>query len=161
MDTSQLRRWEIAGLVASLVLIGSLFLEWFSLDIAPDVQRDEPDDWVCGVGEDSCTAWETFPVLRWLLLAAATAPFVLTYLVARGHRTSWPMGEMTAVVGLTALVLIAYNGLIDKPSPNDLGVNLSYGYWIGLLAALVIHVTGGFRAVESGSAGRRKPPGEI
>jgi hypothetical protein len=78
--------------------------------------------------------------------------------VLRGHALSWPRGELTAIVGLTAFVLIAYNGLIDKPSANDIGVSLSFGYWIAILASIGIFLAGGFRAVESGGGARRKPP---
>ena len=159
MDTSELRRSEVVGLVAALILIGSIFLEWFSLSTDPSVvQRgDDPNDWVCGVGNDSCSAFDTFPILRWLLLAAASAPIILTYLVMRGTRLSWPRGEVTAIVGLTAFVLIAYNGVIDRPNAG-LEVSLSFGYWIALLASLGIFVAGGFRAVESGGGAQRKPP---
>lgn len=157
MGTEKLSRSEMLGMVAALILVGSLFLEWFSLD-TEGVSRDEPDDWVCGTGDNACTGFDTFPILRWLLIAAAAAPFILAWIVIRGHALSWPRGELTAVVGLTAFVLIAYNGLIDKPSANDIGVNLSFGYWIGILASLGIFLAGGFRAVESGGGAQRKPP---
>jgi hypothetical protein len=157
MDTSELRRSELVGLIASLILIVSLFLEWFSLSTS-GVTRDEPGDWVCGVGNNSCSAFDTFPILRWLLIAAALAPIILTFLVVRGTQLSWPRGEVTAIVGLTAFVLIAYNGLVDKPSANDIGVSLSYGYVIALLASVGIFVAGGFRSVESGGGAPRKPP---
>jgi hypothetical protein len=156
MDTSEVRRWEIVGLVAALILIISLFLEWFSL--GEGAVRDEADDWVCGEGNESCSGFSTFPIMRWLLLAAALAPIILTYIVVRGHELTWPRGELTAIVGLTAFVLIAYNGIVDKPSPNDIQVSLSYGYWIALLAAVGIFLGGGFRAVESGGGAQRKPP---
>jgi hypothetical protein len=156
MDTSEVRRWEIVGLVAALILIISLFLEWFSL--GEGAVRDESDDWVCGEGNESCSGFSTFPIMRWLLLAAALAPIILTYIVVRGHELTWPRGELTAIVGLTAFVLIAYNGIVDKPSPNDIQVSLSYGYWIALLAAVGIFLGGGFRAVESGGGAQRKPP---
>jgi hypothetical protein len=157
MDTTKLSRAEIFGIVAGLILIGSLFLEWFSLD-SEGVERDEGEDWVCGEGEESCTGFETFPILRWLLIAAAAAPMILSWILIRGHQLTWPRGELTAIVGITAFVLIAYNGIVDKPSPNDLGVSLSYGYFLALLAALGIFLAGGFRAVESGGGARRKPP---
>jgi hypothetical protein len=157
MDFSKLERSEIVGIVAGLILVLSLFLQWFTLDTGSDILRDEPEDWVCGEGQTSCTGFETFPVLRWLLIAAAAAPLILSYIVIRGNKLSWPRGELTAIVGLTALVLIAFNGFIDRPSPNDIGVNLSYGYFIALLAAGGIFISGGFRAVES-SGGPRKPP---
>jgi hypothetical protein len=157
MGTEKLSRSEILGMIAALALVASLFFEWFSLE-TENVARDEPDDWVCGVGDNSCTGFDTFPILRWLLLAAASAPFILAWIVLRGHALSWPRGEVTAIVGLTAFVLIAFNGLVDKPSANDIGINLSYGYWIALLASLGIFLAGGFRAVESGGGGQRKPP---
>lgn len=157
MDTSKLSRSELVGVIAGLVLVGSLFLEWYSLETG-GVERDEPDDWVCGVGDNSCTGFETFPILRWLLIAAAFAPLILSYIVVRGHKLSWPRGELTAIVGLTAFVLIAYNGFVDKPSPNDIGVNLSYGYFLAILASFGIFLSGGLRAVDSGGGARRKPP---
>jgi hypothetical protein len=157
MGTEKLSRSEILGMVAALILVGSLFLQWFSLE-TENVARDEADDWVCGEGENSCSGFDTFPILRWLLIAAASAPFILSWIVLRGHALSWPRGELTAIVGLTAFVLIAYNGLIDKPSANDIGVSLSFGYWIAILASLGIFLTGGLRAVESGGGAQRKPP---
>ena len=158
MDFSKLSRSELVGVVAGLILIGSLFLEWFSLETGDAVQRDESDDWVCGVGDNSCTGFDTFPILRWLLIAAAAAPLILTYIVARGHDLTWPRGEMTAIVGLIAFTLIGYNGFVDKPSVNDIGISLSYGYFVAILASLGIFLAGGFRAVESGGGAPRKPP---
>jgi hypothetical protein len=159
VDTSKLDRSEIIGMVAAAVLVLSLFFVWFSLSTDPDVvQRgNEPANWACGVGDSSCTGWETFPILRWLLIAAAAAPFILAWIVIRGHALSWPRGELTAVVGATAFVLIAYNGLVSKPE-NGLEMSLGIGYWLALLASIGIFISGGFRAVESGGGGRRKPP---
>jgi hypothetical protein len=159
MDTSKLGRSEIIGMVAAAVLVLSLFLEWYSLSTDPSVvQRGgDPDNWACGVGDSSCSGWETFPILRWLLLAAAAAPFILSWIVIRGHALSWPRGELTAIVGVTAFVLIAYNGIVDKPQ-DGLEIDLAFGYWLALLASIGIFVSGGFRAVESGGGARRKPP---
>jgi hypothetical protein len=146
-------------MVAAAVLVLSLFLEWYSLSTDPSVvQRGgDPDNWACGVGDSSCSGWETFPILRWLLLAAAAAPFILSWIVIRGHALSWPRGELTAIVGVTAFVLIAYNGIVDKPQ-DGLEIDLAFGYWLALLASIGIFVSGGFRAVESGGGARRKPP---
>ena len=112
MDTSKLDRSEIIGMVAATLLVISLFLEWFSLSTDPSVvQRGtDPGNWACGVGNSSCSAWDTYPIERWLLLAAAAAPFILAWIVIRGHALSWPRGEVTAIVGLTAFVLIIVNG---------------------------------------------------
>jgi hypothetical protein len=159
MDTSKLDRSEIVGMVAAVVLVIALFLEWFSLSTDPSlVQRGgDPANWACGVGNSSCSGWDTFPIVRWLLLAAAAAPFILAWIVIRGHALSWPRGELTAIVGASAFVLIAYNGLVAKPQ-DGLEISLSIGYWLALLATIGIFISGGFRAVESGGGGRRKPP---
>ena len=159
MDMSRLERSEIIGMIAAALLVVSLFLEWFSLSTDPSVvQRgNDPGNWACGVGNSSCSAWDTFPILRWLLLAAAAAPFILAWIVARGHALSWPRGELTAIVGLTAFVLIAFNGIIARPQ-DGLEIGLSFGYWLALLASIGIFLSGGFRAVESGGGARRKPP---
>jgi hypothetical protein len=159
LDASKLDRTEIIGMVAAAVLVLSLFLQWYSLSTDPNVvQRgSDPANWACGVGDSSCSGWETFPILRWLLLAAAAAPFILSWIVIRGHALSWPRGELTAVVGATAFVLIAYNGIVAKPQ-NGLEISLGIGYWLALLACVGIFISGGFRAVESGGGGQRKPP---
>ena len=159
VDTRRLDRSELLGMGAAVLLVISLFIEWYSLSTDPSVvQRGtDPGNWACGVGNSSCSAWDTFPIIRWLLLAAAAAPFILAWIVIRGHALSWPRGEVTAIVGLAAFVLIAYNGLIDKPQ-DGLEISLSFGYWLALLASLGIFISGGFRAVESGGGARRKPP---
>jgi hypothetical protein len=158
-DPERLDRSEIIGMVAAVVLVISLFLEWFSLSTDPSVvQRGtDPNNWACGVGNSSCSGWDTFPIARWLLLAAAAAPFILAWIVLRGHALSWPRGEVTAIVGLAAFVLIAFNGIISKPQ-DGLEIGLSFGYWLALLSSLVIFISGGLRAVESGGGARRKPP---
>jgi hypothetical protein len=159
VDTSKLSRSEIVGMVAAAVLVLSVFLEWYSLSTDPGVvQRgNDASNWACGVGNSSCSGWDTFPIVSVLLLAAAAAPFILAWIVIRGHALSWPRGEVTAIVGLTAFVLIAYNGLVDKPN-EGLETSLSYGYWLAMLASLGIFLSGGFRAVESGGGAQRKPP---
>jgi hypothetical protein len=159
LDASKLDRSEIIGMVAAAVLVLSLFLQWYSLSTDPNVvQRgSDPANWACGVGDSSCSAWETFPILRWLLIAAAAAPFILAWIVIRSHALSWPRGELTAIVGATAFVLIAYNGIVAKPQ-NGLEISLGIGYWLALLASVGIFISGGFRAVESGGGARRKPP---
>jgi hypothetical protein len=159
MDASKLDRSEIIGMAAAALLVISLFLEWYSLSTDPSVVQRGTDEanWACGVDNSSCNAWDTFPVLSVLLLFAAAAPFILSWIVMRGHALSWPRGELTAIVGLTAFVLIAYNGLVDKPQ-EGLEISLSFGYWLALLASIGIFLSGGSRAVESGGGARRKPP---
>ena len=164
MDFSNLDRNRvlIGGVAAILLIISVLFLPWYSL--TDDPQRVEQNAWICGEGETSCTGWETFPILGPLLLAASIAPLILAYIIVRGHKLSWAPGELTMVVGFTAMVLIGYNGIIDKPAPDDgieFGTSLEIGYWIALLAATTIAIVGFLRSLESGGRQKRKAPGTV
>ncbi len=169
MDLSRLNtRRAIIGATAAVALAASLlFLPWFSL--AHTVSRTQgnpsysPDSWVCGVNDYSCTGFETFSILRWLLLLGCTAPIVLAWIIVRGHKLSWPPGEVTMVVGFTQTVLIGFNGLIAKPGSGiqEIGESLDYGYWIALVAAITIAMVGFMRSMESGGRQARKAPGTV
>jgi len=170
MDFSRLNPARVlVGGAASLLLICSLlFLPWYSLDENPQrvpVNGPDynPDAFICGSNEFECTGFETFPILRWLLILAALAPLILAWILVRGHRLSWTPGEMTMIAGFAAAVLIAYNGIIDKPGtgPAEIGVGLDIGYWVALLAAIVIAGTGFTRSVESAPQRTRKAPGTV
>ena len=170
MDFSRLNRERVlVGGIASIFLILSLlFLPWYSLDdVTPARIEGDPsyttDAFICGAGEFDCTGFETFPILRWLLLLAALAPAILAWILIRGHKLSWAPGELTMVAGFAAFVLIAYNGIIDKPGTGtaEIGIGLSIGYWVALLAAVAIAVTGFMRSLESGGRQQRKAPGTV
>jgi hypothetical protein len=164
MDFSRLdRNRTLLGAAASILLIASLlFFPWFTLDHS--AQRVEQGAWLCGTEDYSCTGFETFPVLRWLLILAALAPAILGYILARGHALSYPPGEMTMIAGAAAFVLIAYNGILDRPAPDDgleFGIGLGWGYWLALFCALGIGVVGFQRSQESGGKRQRKAPGTV
>ena len=164
MDFSRLNRTRvvIGGAASILLVISILVLPWYSLTDTPE--RVDQGAWLCGKDEFSCTGFETFPILRWLLLAEALAPLILGYILVRGHRLSWAPGEMTMVVGFAASVLIFYNGIIDRPAPDqgqEFGTGLEYGYWLALLAAITIAATGYTRSVESAPRKTRKAPGTV
>jgi hypothetical protein len=165
MDFSRLNQGRvIAGAVASaLLIIAVLFLPWYSYDLAGVHKAQSSDAWICGTGETSCTGFETFPILRWLLLLAALAPAILAYILIRGHKLSYPPGEMTMVAGFAAFVLIAYNGIIDKPGTGEaeIGLGLDYGYWVALVASVGIAAVGWMRSLESGGRKARKAPGTV
>jgi hypothetical protein len=151
---------EPVGMLAALALAGSLFLPWFS------TSADNPNSRIVsaaiGPGE-TATAWETFPILKWALLAACTAPFILAWIVARGHKLGWKPGEVTMLAGMTAFVLILCNGIIlGKPKSNEtaaIEVSLQIGYLVGLLAAAGVLAAGFLR--QSLADQSRKPPGEL
>ncbi len=171
MDFSRLNRGRtLMGAVSSvLLLVSLLFLPWYSLsDGTSNVARDvhspsfQPDTFICGRGDFHCTGFETFPILRWLLILAAIAPLILGWIVIRSNRLSYPPGEMTMTAGLAAIVLILYNGVVDKPGTGiaEVGISLSYGYFIALIGAIGIALTGFFRS-QADQRKTRKAPGTV
>ena len=162
MDFSRLdRNRTILGAVGGGVLLLSLlFLPWYSLSHTST--RSDQAAWICGANDYHCTGFETFPILRWLLILGAISPLILAWILVRGHRLSWAPGELTMVAGFAAAVLILYNGIIDKPGKGveEIGVSLSIGYFLALLAALAIAATGFLRS-QAGQRRERKAPGTV
>jgi hypothetical protein len=149
---------ELVGLGAAALLILALFLPWFTLSHEP-VLRQHQDAWVCGPGKYTCSGWDTFPLNRYLFLAAAAAPMILAYFVLTSQRGKYPTGEFTMTVGLAVIVLVGFNGIIQKPGTGvQFGVGLSYGYFLAILAGMIMAVTGALRSLESGGGAGRKPP---
>ena len=143
---------EYVGMVAAAVLLLSLFLPWYTTS-------DNPNSKLNGQSGINTSAWEQFAILDWLLVAACAAPFILSWIVARGHKLSWRPGEVTAIVGITAVVLILCNGIILGRPGESVEIGLTYGYAVALLGAGGILVSGFMR--QSEVAGPRKPPGEL
>lgn len=160
MDLSRLQRYELVGIASSALLVLSLFLPWFDLGGSPAL-RDANDAWICGTGDTSCSGWATFPILRWLLVAAAAAPLILAYFVITDEKGQYPTGEFTMTVGLAVIVLVAFNGILNKPgtSIEEAGVSLSWGYWVALIAGFLMTAAGALRSLESGGGAPKKPPG--
>ena len=68
------------------MLFISLFLPWFGTSDNPNsvIEAD------AGIGpDDTVNALETFAILDWLLVAACIAPFILAWIVVRGHKLTW------------------------------------------------------------------------
>jgi len=162
VDFSRLdRNRTLLGLSGALLIaISLLFLPWYSLSHIST--RPQNALWICGTNDYSCTGFETFPIMRWPLLLAALAPAILAWIIVRGHKLSWAPGELTMVVGFIATILIVYNGIIDKPGSGaqEVGVGLDYGYWLALLGAIAISLTGFLRS-QAGQRHQRKAPGTV
>ena len=108
MNLSRLGRGELLAVLGGLLLALGVFLPWYGTN--PDNRNANLDG-----ARGTFSRWEAHPILRWLLLAAALAPLILAWIIVRDHQLSWPRGEMTAVVGMIALVLVLYVGLVDRP----------------------------------------------
>ena len=156
LELSRLTVGELLGMASALLMLLSLWLPWFSTD------RNNPNSVIdsAGIGPgQSANAWETFGVLDYLLLAACTAPFILAWIVARGHELTWRPGEVTMIVGMAAFGLILCNGIIlGRPEPG-IGVSLEWGYLLALVASGGLMAAGFLRqALHSGA---KKPPGVL
>ena len=156
LDRSHITKFERFGYVAGAVLLGSLWLPWFSTSSNPNSKIT-----TAGIGpNDSANAWEVFgKLLPWMFVLLAIAPAILTWIVARGHKLEWPPGEVTMVAGLAGAVLVLCNGIIlGKPDPA-IEVSLGIGWFIALLACICIMVAGFQR--QAMRAAVKKPPGVI
>jgi hypothetical protein len=155
LDFSRVSPGELMGMGAALVLLASLWLPWFT------TSSDNPNSRLPGgaAGGDSASAWEVFGMLDWLLVSACAAPFILTWIIARGHALTWKPGEVTMIVGIVAFMLILCNGIILGRPGDSVDIGLGIGYFVGLLASLGLLVAGYLRQAVYETA--RKPPGVI
>jgi hypothetical protein len=152
LDLSRLLPGEYFGFLASGVLLVSLFLPWYGVSSNPNAQING--------ARGTFNAFQTFKVLDILLVGACTAPFVLAWIVARGHALTWRPGEVTMIVGMTAFVLIILNGVVlGKPGSPDSEIELKIGWFTALLGAAGICAAGVLRQAESNRD--RKPPGVL
>lgn len=149
---ARLHRNEYMGMLGGALLAVSVFLPWYGTDSDNRFANIDGER-----GDQSC--FDVHPILRWLLIAAAVAPFILAYIIATDAKLSWARGEMTMVTSIAALGLIFYNGVIDRPGEPSAAISLKYGWFLALLASLVMIVASAMRSSEHERA--RKPPGTI
>ena len=155
---SRLTAAEGAGIVFALIFGISLFLPWFTTsDSNPNsiIQSASPTS----PAATAARAWQVYPWVKWAFLAAVIAPFILAWIVARGHKLSWKPGEVTMIVGITAFILVLCNGIILGKPENKIEIGFSFGYPIALIASLGMAVCGFIRQAYYVDA--KKPPGVI
>src|SRR5829696_9565849 len=155
LEFSRVSPGELMGMGAALVLLASLWLPWFT------TSSDNPNSRLPGgaTGGDSASAWEVFGMLDWLLVSACAAPFILTWIIARGHALTWKPGEVTMIVGIVAFILILCNGIILGRPGDSVDIGLGIGYFVALIASAAMLVAGYLRQAVYGDP--RKPPGTI
>jgi hypothetical protein len=152
LDFSLWKPGEYFGFLGAAVLFVSLYLPWYATSSNPNAQINGK--------RGTFNAFQTFKVLDILLIAACAAPFILAWIVARGHALTWRPGEVTMIVGMTAFVLIILNGIVlGKPGAPDSEIELKIGWFIGLLGSAGICAAGVLRQAEQ--ARDRKPPGVL
>jgi hypothetical protein len=159
----KLLKWpEFLGFAGAAVLLGSLFLPWFSTSC--DSTRP-PTPHGCNVNSKlnglvgDFNAFQTYKIMDVLLVAACIAPFVLAYILARGHELTWAPGEVTMIVGMVAGALILLNGIILGRPGDSVDISIEPGYLVGLIGANMILAGGLLRQARYGR--QRKPPGVV
>ncbi len=153
MNFKALSRGELLASIGGILLLISLFLDWYTLANRHAMVG------TCRGPNTLCTGWVALTMARYILLVAALAPAILSYIIIRGHALSWPRGELTAVVALVALVVTLVAGLVDKPGAPKAEIGVTTGWWVALVADLLILFGSVWRAQKSGA--RRKPPGVL
>jgi hypothetical protein len=152
MHFDRLGRGELVAATGGLLPAVCLFLPWYETD--PGNANATIDGASGALG-----GWEVHQILRWLLLLAAAAPFILVSIVIRDHELSWPRGELTAVAAIAACGLVAYVGVLDRPGDPGGAISLQAGYF-GALLGMILTIAGG--AISAGQTEReRKPPGVL
>ena len=151
MDVSRVQRGERIAIYGGILLVVGLFLPWYHLKKLGQVGSTR--------GPADLSGWESHPTLRWFLLAAAVAPLILAYIIARDTKLSWPRGQMTSVVAIAAFGLVAYTGFLDRPGEPGGAISLQLGYFGALLGTILMIVGGAMTAGETERV--RKPPGVL
>jgi hypothetical protein len=152
VDLSRLTPAELGGCVCGTLLVLSLFLPWFGTS-----ETNDNSSLAGSSGGETVDAWQTFGFLDYVLVAAAAAPFILAWIIARGHKLTWRPGEVTMIVGITAFVLILCNGVILGKPGDSVDISLQVGYLVALLASFGMAACGYMR--QSLYTDARKPPG--
>ena len=152
MDFSRVKTGEIVAAIGGILLAIAVFVKCY------EARPENPNANIDGL-KGVVSIWDVHGILRFLLLLAAIAPLILLYIIVRDHELSWPRGELTAVIGLTAVTLVFYNGVIDRPGEPSGEIELEIGWYGALLGSLLIAVGGAMRSGESERV--RKPPGVL
>jgi hypothetical protein len=152
MHFGRLGRGELVAAVGGLLLAVGLFLPWY------ETAGDNPNAVIDGE-RGAFSGWEVHPLMRWLLLAAAVAPFILIWIVIRDHELSWARGEMTAVAAIAAFGLVAYTGFLDRPGEPNGAISLQPGFYCALAGTILMVVGGSMAAGQTERT--RKPPGVL
>jgi hypothetical protein len=125
---------------AAVVLIVSMFLEWYTLDLPERIQDLDAD----------LPTFNAFEGLQRadvaIVVAAGLAIVIGGLVVARVLADSPAPGVALVAVGLFALAVVVYRGVISPPGLALFGVDLemkvSFGWFVSLVAAAVIVVAG-------------------
>jgi hypothetical protein len=153
MDFGRLSRGEWIAMAGGLLLAICLLVP-----TAYSTDTGNPNAQIDGEAGDF-TFFQVHSILRWLLLAAAAAPFILAWIIVREHQLSWPRGQLTSVVAIAALGLILYVGIIQRPGDPSGAITLGVG-WYGMVLGGILMLVGSVMR-QSETELKRRPPGVL
>jgi len=152
MDAKRISLGEIIAIVGGALLGVGLFLKWYeSVSRLATINGDK--------GKGVFSGYDVHTLLRYLFLAAAIAPLILAYVIARNHTLSWPRGQVTSVIAIAVFGLLIYNGIIDRPGEPASQIELEYGWYVATAGA-VLMLYGSVRRQQESEI-KRKPPGTL
>jgi hypothetical protein len=150
MNFSQLQRGELVAMLGGLLLGVSVFIsKTYSTSGNGNIDGKTGD----------LSIWQAHPLMRFVLLLAALAPFILAWIIVREHELSWPRGQATSIVAIAAIGFLFYTGIVDRPGEPSSEISLGIS-WITAFAGALLMLVGSFIRSEE-SAAVRKPPGVL
>lgn len=130
MDLGRLRKGEWLAAVASIALLGVMFLPWFGLDgqvVFGALDRLLSTD---------ATAWQAFTIWDVVLATFAAMGLGLVALAATRRAPAAPVAAVVITTGTGIVLSVALLfRIVFPPGPNAL-VELRYGAWLGLLCVI-------------------------
>lgn len=147
----RLRPLDLVAGVGGIVLLASLFLHWYALDVPTVRTGDVVTPLVATFGDAlEPTGWQAFTVTDILLVAVALLAIAVPVVTATVHGPALPIAivVLASVAAPLAALLIGYR-MLNEPGPNDI-VELRAGAWIGLAGALIAFA-GSFGALKDES----------
>ena len=154
MKVSNLGRGEYLAMLGGAVLGLSIFV--------PKTYEARAGTNASIAGCSGCvvSVFQAHPIMGWLLLAAAIAPFILAWIILREHELSWPRGQVTSVVAIAAAGLLFYNGIVDRPGETVRSeIELDWAWYTALGGSLAMLLGSFLRIAETET--KRKPPGVL
>jgi hypothetical protein len=129
-----MRRVRIGELVAGaagVVLLASMFLDWYS--VTPELLVGGVDKPASGVN-----AWGAFSIVDLLLALVALLGIALaaSQVVGRGPALPVALAVVTTTIALAGSLLLLYR-IINQPGPNEV-ISVDAGAWIGLAAGVAV-----------------------
>ena len=162
MDTSKVTFGEMIAAAAGAVLLISLFLPWYGVEVSGSVLGVNVES-----ASESVNAWEALSLIDLILFLCAIAAIGLALMRALGQSINLgqPTGLVIAGIGALALVLVIFRILSIPGGDADVdfgGVEVDlgrkFGVFLGLLASAGI-AFGGWTAMNETSSGLGAGPG--